>query len=278
MKCIVTELHQSIDLPVSRVKEISQEENINATTRLWIQDDGTIFKEYVLYNEITKRNISNLLSLIRIDELYQIKGLTMPCEIFVENGTVRGYKMPFRDGALLSSFLLNEDREKSILQVFKQLAIIINSLPNDVFVGDLHCGNVVIEKETACFIDIDGFSLLNGAQISCPLDGFADYSILESKKYHHRNGSLRVSRDTDICCLILLFLRWIMKADPIFYTREVLLDYFKYLRCLGIPKRVVAMLSRILENRRNYLRPELFEMVPTNLIQFLGFSSFASHH
>jgi hypothetical protein len=50
--------------PLTFHNEIHQESNLNATANLYIQENGTVYKKYFNFNDLTKKNIDNLLVIL----------------------------------------------------------------------------------------------------------------------------------------------------------------------------------------------------------------------
>lgn len=68
--------------------EIIQTQNENRTSSLFIQPDGTVYKRYFVYNEITDKNIDVLLRLSKDQRLQRIPEITMPTSIIMTDGRV----------------------------------------------------------------------------------------------------------------------------------------------------------------------------------------------
>lgn len=62
--------------------EILRERRPNSTSRLWVQNDGTIFKQYVFFNELTKQNTDNLLRIVSSKKMHKIPELSMPLAVY----------------------------------------------------------------------------------------------------------------------------------------------------------------------------------------------------
>lgn len=245
--------------------EISQEGNQNATTRLWVQDDGTVYKQYVIYNDITKKNIDNLLRIANSKPLRNLQELSFPIAIYSNQGRIDGYVMEYHNMQHLGHYL-NERNHNIVLRAFRQLADLTNRLPKNVYIGDLHSGNVLVGDDTIRLIDIDGFSLKYGHKISCPLKVFLNHSVFSHKKYHDSKGRFLISRDSDIACVLWLFLTYLMEADPFQYTEAELKSYLTFLTKLGLPKDLYEMIMRMMSPKPNYLIPAAFEMLPIDML------------
>lgn len=264
-----------IPLPnnLSFAKEISQEENQNATARLWIQSNGTVYKQYVIYSDLTKKNIDNLLRISSFKFLARIPELSLPLEIYATGSRVDGYLMKYHDMLPLGHYM-REKRHPVVLSAFERLGRVINRLPMCIYVGDLHAGNILVGNDTIQLIDIDGFSLRSGHRLSCPLDNFSEHELFYFKKYQNSSGGLKLSKDSDICCLLALFLGYVMDTNPFDYTIGELKRYVTFLEDMGFPSGICEMLACMLSPMKNYLDPSAFSSVPTHILERCTYREF----
>lgn len=237
--------------------EISQADNPNATTKLWIQPDGTIFKQYVVFNFTTKKNIHNLSRLVKLKHLHHIEALVLPSRIVQRNNQILGYVMPFCSGITLGNAIEKGlVSDNALLTAFVELARVILSLPKNVAIGDLHAKNILVETNGHIhLIDIDGFTLLPKYRQTCPLIHRAEKdNFPKMLKYYFVSGKFRVGHQSDIFCFFLLFFRWIM-GDISFlsYTKQEFFAYLKYLREVGFPTDILKMVFRLYSHKPNYI-------------------------
>lgn len=254
-------------------KEISQADNSNATATLWIQNDFTVYKKYVIRNEVSEKNIYNLLRIVRKKSLRRIPELSLPLAIYSDNGKVDGYLMEYYNMQSLNS-ATKERQHAFVLHAFHLLADLINRLPRDVFVGDLHAGNVLVGDNVIRLIDIDGFSLKHGHKISCPLATFSNHSVFSHKKYCDRKGGFQISRESDIACVLWLFLNYLMETNPFHYTEKELRRYLSYLKDLGLPESLYEMIACMFSPAHNYLIPSAFKEIPLELFSHCSYKHF----
>lgn len=243
--------------------EISQKYNLNATSKLWIQPDKTVYKKYFIYNTVTEKNIHNLLLLSEMKRLYKIPELIMPKAICYDDEKVCGYLMQYCEGNTLYNIMQNSSESETVIYYLKKLSETIVRLPKNVFIGDLHLGNVIVNEENLYLIDIDGFSLKNGEKISCPLAAYNEHPLLSSSKYHNKDGSFKISKDSDIACVIWIFVGWLMKTNPFNYTSIEIHNYLSFLEYKGLSKSLIKMIKRTVGNRHNYLVPSIFNSINT---------------
>ena len=163
--------------------EISQENNPNATAHLYIQESGLVYKEYFDFNELTRKNIENLLVIARSSQMKAIEELAFPQEIVEKEGRVIGYTMPYCPGRQLLDYINDENISfDAKLSCFAQLAHVIAQLPGNIYIGDLHMKNVIVDKAGKIHvIDLDGFSVEEANLLSCPMA-----RIIEKDSRFHR--------------------------------------------------------------------------------------------
>ena len=157
-------------MKILRITEISQADNLNATTRLWIQPGGLVYKQYVTWNYTTLRNILSLLVVGRNKKLHAIPQVVTAKKIIFRGPIPAGYLMEYCPGQTLWAFLTGDTVSQSAQRDrFQELAEVISKLPRGIFIGDLHAFNVIVpENSPIRIIDIDGFSF-TGNEISCPM-------------------------------------------------------------------------------------------------------------
>ena len=258
-------------------KEISQENNPNANARLWIQPNNTVLKVYSVWNNQTKSNNDMLQEICRVKQLFSMREIAMPLQILFENNVIIGFTMPYYTGIHLDDYLSNPlIPSESKLHCLIKLAEIINAMPKDVFIGDLHGKNILVESnDNIHIIDIDGFSI-KGHEQTCPLKAFsARKDILGQRKYHHFDGSLKISRDTDIFCFFIFFLEWIMGGiNFMAYTRNEINEYLDYIGDKGFPREIKLMINRLFDRKHNYIEPNVFESINLSLIGYYSYPAY----
>lgn len=258
-------------------QDISQADNTNATTRLWIQPNGLVYKQYVVWNRTTLRNILSLLVVGRSKKLRAVSEVVTADRIIFCGPIPRGYLMEFCPGRTLWTFLLDEKvTQAAKWDRFRDLAAVIAKLPKGIFIGDLHAFNVIVpEKGPIRIIDVDGFSF-PGNEISCPMAFIPGAEqLFPVRKYWHRMGKFRISRDSDILCFFYIFLQWLMcGTDPIFYTTGELLRYVDYLERAGFPVEIVRMMQRLFEDGPNVIDPEPFSKIDTDELDRYSYNAF----
>lgn len=245
--------------------EIPQTDNINANARLWIQPDDTVLKQYVVFDDITKKNIQILTQVSKMRRLRTIEQLVLPLHIVYTGKDIVGYTMPYCSGITLEEAIVSGHYSpQCILAAFESLARVINKLPRSLRIGDLHGKNVIVEGTGDIhIIDIDGFSICPQYVMTCPISGLHDHVMIQGiGKYWDHEDELRISKDTDIFCFFLLFLRWIMQSSSLeVYSPNEVYRYFSYLERTGFPREILDMIYRLFEEERNILVPELLQEI-----------------
>ena len=137
------------------------------------------------------------------------------------------------------------------------LSEIILSLPNGVFIGDLHSQNVIVQGNgSVALIDIDGFSLTAGHLLASPAAFMEDLP----QKYFDSSGTLIISRETDILCLFRLFFRYLFKEyDIAVFSAEWKKLLLEYLRKRGATSDFVDAVSCLFSDGENFLSSKIFD-------------------
>ena len=251
--------------------EISQLNNPNANARLFIVDspcrvakiyDGFRYEtedggEIVLAPG-TEKNIANMIEISRLLSADKYPQLALPTAIIALGGQIIGYEMPYISGMDLGAALTDSrysHRQK--INWFNQLAEIILSLPDDVFVGDLHSQNVIIRDDgIVVLIDVDGFSLETGHLLTCPAVFMEDLP----QKYFDSSGALIISRETDILCLFRMFFRYLFEEyDIAVFPVEWKKRLPEYLLKRGAKPDIITAVSRLFSKDYNILCRCIFE-------------------
>lgn len=255
--------------------EISQENNPNATARLFIQDNGLLYKEYFNFNELTQKNIENLLVIAQTPQLQTIRALTLPVKIVRKSGRVIGYTMPYHKGRTLWDFV-NDDAVPfgRKLNCFRQLAEVITRLPEGVFVGDLHMKNVLVDsRDQIHLIDIDGFSLAQGHLLTCPMNKVIQKDgRLQGEKY------AAISRNTDILCFYDAFLYLLLgRIYFTMYAHGCFLDYLTYLEQTGFPRALVEDIRCLFSDEPNRLTVSALDAIDPKKAEDYSFRAYSNH-
>lgn len=169
---------------------------------------------------------------------------------------------------------LTDKNHTVVLMAFQRLASLINKLPRNVYIGDLHARNVLVNENEIRIIDIDGFSLKHGYKISCPLESCSNHSIFLHKKYCDKEGNFSISRDSDIACVLWLLLNYLMGVNPFNYAEAELKRYINFLKELGLPRDLYEMMMRMMSPEHNYLIPEAFKKIPHEMLLHCSYKHF----
>ncbi len=238
--------------------EISQVGNINAYSRLLLlpkyrQVAKVCYKEHDLW----RKNLKNLELICKRIDAKDFPEIVFPTHWLEYKGNIVGYLMPYIEGKTFDTILLQREISKQkVLLLFDKLSSIIQRLPNDVHLGDLHAKNIIVTNNDDVFlIDIDGFSVDSGYHLTCPLDYDINYfdNSLKSK-YFNDDFTVKIGRNTDIYCLLKIFLTWLLNdINPIRFSIRRRLLFFEYLLKKGVPYQVIDMISMAFKEDDNYL-------------------------
>ena len=258
--------------------EISQASNLNATAHLYIQDNELLYKKYFDFNDLTRKNIENMIAIASESALRDIKELALPIEIVCEGSHVIGYTMPYYRGRTLFEFLGNAALPYRMkLFCFVQLAKVITRLPDNIFIGDLHMKNVIVGDDGGIhLIDIDGYSVRGLNLISCPAFPLIKMDERLHREKYFSDGVLSVSRETDILCFYDAFLYFLM-GNIYFsmYSQKCFSDYLLYLEHVLFPKAIIEDIKVLFTEEPNRISVAAFdeiEPVKGNLFSFRAYS------
>ena len=167
---VIEYTYQELKGLLKNAKEISQKDNLNANAKLFILENDIVFKMYIPESDDYLRNIKNILILKKCYALKSIEEIVLPVELIKLEDKIIGYFMPYIKGKTMASFLYDPViTNKHKVEAFSKLASVINNLPRDIFIGDLHIENVLIcSNYDIRLVDIDGFSIEYGEKLTVP--------------------------------------------------------------------------------------------------------------
>lgn len=265
-----TILNQNSMIPIDFTNEIVQTENDNSVSRLWIQPNNIVYKQYTRTTGTYRKNTANLVKIYKCSELYRIHEIAMPISLVQSKTKILGYTMPYFSGVDFGSFIRDGAISDEVkLSALKRLAKVITQLPDNVILGDLHEKNVLVKPDSSIMIiDVDGFSLKNGFKISCPIRHYSDCQcIRKNRKYFSFCGMPIISRDSDILCFFLLFLQWMAGGVTLsMYIEKEWFRYFQFLRTAGFPTEICDMIDMLFESGSNYINISAFEKIDIKTI------------
>jgi hypothetical protein len=259
--------------------EISQENNLNATARLYIQENGLVYKEYFNFNELTRKNIENLLVIARSAQMEAIEELAFPQEIIEKNGQVIGYTMPYYPGRMLLDYVNDETVSfEAKISCFSQLARVLSQLPENIYIGDLHMKNVIVDTTGKIhLIDLDGFSVQQAHLLSCPLARIIQQDSRFQRTKYQKNGTVIVSRDTDILCFFDAFLYLLLgRIYFTMYSSKCFLDYLNYLEQTSFPKALIEDIQTLFTDAPNRLTVSAFDAINPECAERYTFRAYAN--
>ena len=238
--------------------EISQVGDGNAYTRLLLlprkhKIAKICYKNYDLWEQ----NLTNLQLISNQLKAECFPELVLPDQLVEYSGNIVGYIMPYVEGTTLDKILHSMgNATHCILSVFDQLASVINRLPANIHLGDLHSKNVIVTNNGNVYvIDVDGFSVDNGFTMTCPLcfnDSISNQ--LPQNKYFNDDKTVKIGTNTDIYCLIEMLLSWVFdEMNPLQFSEKRWGLFLDYLSIKGISKQVVNMIKRLRTEEDNYL-------------------------
>ncbi len=254
-------------------QELINKENFNTNCKLWIQDKY-LFKQYIFFGKVTQQNINNIMNFIKRQDLKVVPELVLPKKlVFDEKKQVMGYIMDYykKTETLEDIFMDRNISSKNKKDVFVQLAMVLNKLPEDIFIGDLHGRNVIVDTDFKIHvIDIDGFSTSSN-QMSCPLNNL---TRLNSIKKYYLQDKLIISKDTDIACYMVLLLNWLAQTSILQYSSIEIFRYLNFLEKQQIPQGVIKMMKRIFDEGHNFIDIDAIKQINVKNIDKYIYNNF----
>ncbi|MBR6658325.1 MAG: hypothetical protein IKL18_09200 [Oscillospiraceae bacterium] len=245
------------------IEEIPLNNNPNAYSKIFlIPQNKQIVKIYYKDWELWDKNLVNLKLICNQISSFDFPEIVFPLALLESNNYIVGYLMPYIEGDILDEILTFGLKSKqNILLIFNKIASVINRLPPNIHIGDLHSKNIIVTKNSDIFlIDIDGFSIDNGYLLTCPININENiFHSLPKSKYFNKDCSVKISKNTDIYCLLKIFFTWLLGGiNPFLFSKKKFKLFLKYLNIIGIPKEIIKMIYTIKKHRNNYLIPSLF--------------------
>lgn len=250
--------------------EIPQQNNPNANARLFIVEcrhrvakiynglkNETENGEKITFTPDVEKNIENLIKISELLSTDLFPQIALPTALISFCGQTVGYEMPYIPSVDLATALADPRySHKKKVGWFNQLSDIILSLPDGVFVGDLHSQNVLIrDNGTIALIDVDGFSLASNNLLTCPAMYIEDLP----PKYYDTYGCLKISRETDILCLFRMFFRYLFEEQDIAsFSPRWRARLPEYLEKRGMPSDLIAAVSTLFSEEENFIQPGMF--------------------
>ena len=238
--------------------EISQKGNINAYSKILLlpkqkQVAKVCYKNWDLWH----KNLTNLKLICNQISPQDFPEIVFPTGLLEHKGDIVGYLMPYIEGNTLFEVMdCKLFSTRDILMIFNRIASVIQRLPKNIHLGDLHPGNIIVSNDgNISLIDIDGFSVDEGYSMTCPLC-IEDLPLL---KYLNNDNSVKIGENTDIYCLLHIFLNWLFdEINPFMFSNRRFSLFLEYLTIKGIPLHITDTFKRIKESEENYLIPSLF--------------------
>lgn len=243
-------------------QELSQEGNENAYTRLFLVRGTNNLAKICYKNErLWEKNITNLRFMCRELNPVLFPELVFPTSLIEHDGRIVGYSMPYIEGETLSERIRSRHESKFlVMRWFDQIGSLINRLPNGIYIGDLHGGNIIIDRTSHVrLIDIDGFSVERENIMTCPMH-YNDFLLrnLPYEKYYNPDGSTKIGKNSDIYCWFSLIFDYLLDGlNPFHFSPRRLRMFIKYLEDKKVPVSFLAMLQQITGPQNNYITQDI---------------------
>lgn len=109
-----------------------------------------VFNRNVLNDELKSQILFN-------HNIKHIDNIILPTELYYEDNNLRGYYMPFIKAINIEDFF-NEEIFISVetrIKIIKDLSNALKSIHNYLILGDIHLGNILLDKDNGYITDLD---------------------------------------------------------------------------------------------------------------------------
>ena len=193
--------------------KVIQYDNDNHNTELFIYRNS-ILKIYTDTDKRYKHNLYVLKELFKKEKyLNNIKELVLPDSLIIYNNYIVGYKMPYINGFTLSEIIenniLNDDDIKIIFIKILDLIDRLRRLTFNMFIGDLHEKNIIVDKDlNISIIDCDSYinnnkKIINNGEV---IIGKYPNSYFNNKELK------RINISSDYLCILSMILNYVFKG------------------------------------------------------------------
>lgn len=187
------------------------------------------------------------------------------CLASVNNETI-GFTIPKIDGVNLNDILentkidLNEKIEylKEVGSILERLDSIRNKTPlKDLFIGDLHASNFVVnpDNRTVYVVDLDSCKIANNRAIQAKyLNRNALLNLAPNKYQFCKDTSLAYvvpDKNTDLYCYNIMILEYLYGGPINNIGEDEFYNYITYLESIGLDKHLIRSFLGLIENRNN---------------------------
>lgn len=230
--------------------------------------------------EMISRDIESLLAVTKVGLSHE--RFILPSKIFVFEGRIIGYEMPYVEGEGLSSALKRTDlitAKHWFLQIYQDIQMLERLNPSFAF-SDLHEENIIVDaKGNLMYCDLDGWRLVGGRgksarYMSMQRELFAQYP----QKYRQEKNTMFYYTDktTDFLSLLVIVLNYIM-GEGCFASlpQPEQVVYLRYLEQQGMPSDFMNMIKALYSDVTNYIDEKAIMSIPSDTKRF-SYESFYS--
>ncbi len=214
-------------------------------------------------------------TLIDNRENLDIDELVLPEKLFVLDDKIEGFVMPFVENNINLSLLLNNPNLSLLkkIEILKKIGNLLNKIiylsdkANNFFLGDVHDGNFIYDKDKKIFraVDLDSCKIGNN---DSSISKYLTFNVNLwdfPNKYPLNEDDVHISnKNTTILSYIYMILNTISnhRIDNIFI--EEYYSYLQYLKDNGFKQELIDMFANVYTNADNNIDLGLLESIPTN--------------
>ena len=234
---------------------------------------------YTTYGQVFSNKLYTINSLIDNKEKIDLEELVVPDKLCSVNNEIIGFLLPLIDNNNLSVMLRNPKVDFNIkIEYLKQVGSLLEKMKylreyselDDFYIGDLHEGNIIIEKETnkIRIVDLDSCKIChNTPQMAMYLTRNSYIATLPNKyKRINNNSSNNVIPDenTDLYCYNIMILNTLYGKRTVNMEISDYFDYIEYLEEIGYPKPLVESFRALYSMKDNINPHKYLDYIPSD--------------
>ncbi len=195
----------------------------------------------------------------------------IPKRFFALNNTLNGYMMDYVSGTNLAVLLKNEEIPlKEKLNYLKKVLKIIEKTEhialfnNQIFLGDVHEGNFLLDSKTNK-IKVGDLDSMQIAHSFAPVSRYLCYNLCvryfpyKYPRENHCSRNYRQNHNTTYLSFVYMLLNAIAKDKISILGLDEYYKYVRHLEIVGIPPEVVQALTDIYSNNDNHFEQDYLD-------------------
>lgn len=248
------------------IKKDSKKRNQDYMLKYFHRDEGEYFG-----NKLFTINY-----LINNSEVIDMEELVLPEKLAIVDKQVIGYVMPFiKNNINLASLLKSKSvslEEKKLY--LKELGIIlrkvqsVHEFKNNFYLGDVHAGNFIIDKNDKKLkaVDLDSCKIGNNlASYSRYLNSNLNLKNFPLKYQRDDNYNIIPSANSEWASYVITVLNFIADGPVQRLSVDQYFEYLNYLHSIGYSPTLLECFARIYSDLENESLESYIDLIPNNI-------------